>query len=273
MAGDNRESGRPGVPGPWRRRLLGRIRVVVAAAATIGLTATGVGTALAVAHGRQVPEGRYPFGVKLTMPDITRPDGSHYSSACSASLVAPQWIMSAGHCFHDGARHRISGPVRYRVIATVGTADLESGYGIDVDVVEVRQAPTGEDVALAELERPVEGIEPIALSTDAPRVGDRVRLAGWGWTGEGEQAPSTTLRTGTFTITSVTAGTVGVVGLRPAADTSACVYDSGAPYFAPTWHGPELVSVESQGPTCPHVTEEITARVDTLADWARQTIS
>jgi secreted trypsin-like serine protease len=257
---------------PRRRRLLGRIRVTIAAAGVIGMTVTGAGTALAVAHGRQVPEGRYRFAVKLTMPDITRPDGSHDSSACSAALVAPQWIVSAGHCFHDGARNPISGPVRYRVVATLGTADLESGRGVDVDVVEVRQAPIG-DVAVAKLAHPVEGIEPLAVSTHAPQVGDKVHIAGWGWTGVGERAPSVTLQTGTFTVSSVTDDTTGVVGLRPEPDTSACVYDSGAPYFVRRRPGPQLVSVESTGPTCPHHEEETTARVDTLADWVKLTIS
>jgi len=42
--------------------------------------------------------------------------------------------------------------VRYRVVATVGTADLDSGNGTDVDVV--RQEPTGADVVLAKVEHP-----------------------------------------------------------------------------------------------------------------------
>lgn len=257
---------------PAPRGLLGRIRVTVAAAGVIGMTVTGVGTAMAVSHGQRVPEGRFRFAVKLTMPDITREDGSHGSSACSAALVAPQWIVSAGHCFHDGAHNPISGPVRYRVVATLGTADVASGRGVDVDVVEVRQAPTG-DVALAKLAHPVRWIKPLALSTDTPQVGDKVHIAGWGWTGVGERVPSDRLYTGTFTITSVAADTAGVVGLRPDADTSACVYDSGAPYFVLSRRGPRLVSVESTGPTCPHHEEETTARVDTLVDWVKLTVS
>ena len=245
---------------------------MVAAVAAVGLTGAGAGAALAIAHGEPVPEGTYRFAVKLTMPDITRPDGTHYSSACSAALVAPDWIISAGHCFHDGARNRISGPVRYRVVATVGTADLTSGRGIDVDVVSVTQAPTGGDVALARLERPVAGVEPLAVSSTAPGIGDELHLVGWGWTGVGPKVASTTLQTGTFTVSSVTAGIAGVVGLRPQADTSACVYDSGAPYVTLADGGPRLVSVESDGPACPHSATETTARVDGLAGWIHDTI-
>lgn len=234
------------------------------------LTAAGAGAAVAVANGERVPEGTYRFAVELTMPDITRPDGTHYASACSAALVAPQWIVTAGHCLHDGAGNRVSGPVRYRVIATLGTADLDSGNGLEVDVVDARQAPSGADVALARLDHPVDDVPTLPIATTTPRAGDQLRIAGWGWTGTGTATPSRTLQTGTFTVTSVTDGTTGVVGLAPDTHTSACVYDSGAPYFAVTDQGEQLVSVESTGPTCPHDQEETTARVDVLTDWVKQ---
>jgi hypothetical protein len=32
-----------------------------------------------------------------------------------------------------------------------------------------------------------------------------------------------------------------------------------------------LVSVESDGPACPHSEDETTARVDRIADWVNQT--
>jgi secreted trypsin-like serine protease len=244
----------------------------VAALGLVGTAVAGIGGAAAVAHGEQVPEGRFRFAVRLTMPDITRPDGSHYASACSAALVAPQWIVSAGHCFHDGARNRVSGPVRYQVIATLGTADLDSGHGIDVEIVEAQQSPTGSDVALGRLVHPVWGIPTIAVSGRAPQVGETVHIAGWGWTGVGQVAPSRILQTGGFTVRSVSDGVTGVVGLRPQADTSACVYDSGAPYFAVSHRAVRLVSVESEGPTCPHDQEETTARVDTLRSWVQETV-
>ncbi|WP_446210445.1 hypothetical protein [Micromonospora sp. IBSANI012] len=62
------------------------------------------------------------------------------------------------------------------------------------------------------------------------------------------------------------------VGYAPAADTSACLWDSGAPYFRENADGTQtLVSIESDGPACPHSQGETTQRVDRLADWIRQT--
>ena len=40
-----------------------------------------------------------------------------------------------------------------------------------------------------------------------------------------------------------------------------------APYFVPVGKGGRLVSIESDGPDCPHDQAETTARVDVVADW------
>src|SRR2546429_9854076 len=100
----------------------------VVAVAAVGFTMAA--PANAIANGNPVPEGRYRFSVKLTMTDIPRPDGSHYNSACSAALIADRWIITAGHCFHDAFRNRVSGLVPYATTATVGRADI-AGTGGD----------------------------------------------------------------------------------------------------------------------------------------------
>jgi hypothetical protein len=76
-----------------------------------------------------------------------------------------------------------------------------------------------------------------------------------------------------FTISSLTTTTLGVQGYLPAADTSACLYDSGAPYFREAPGGEDtLVSIESTGPACPHSSEETTARIDNIAWWIHHQI-
>jgi secreted trypsin-like serine protease len=242
--------------------------VLAALAAVLG----GAPDARAVAHGTPVPEGQYLFAAKLTMTNIPRPDGSHYDSACSAALIAPRWIITAGHCFHDVNRVRVSGPTPYATTATVGRTDLSDTTGEVVAVVWVEQSPTGADFALGELAQPVLDVAPLALSTQPPAVGDVLRLTGWGATSSANPVPATHLRTGQVQVSSVAAGTVGVHGYAPSADTSACLYDSGAPYFAEQ-PVPRLVSVESTGPDCPHPLEETTARTDNQYLWITQQIS
>ncbi|MDT4917792.1 MAG: hypothetical protein QOH89_2492, partial [Pseudonocardiales bacterium] len=79
---------------------------------------------------------------------------------------------------------------------------------------------------------------------------------------------------GQVKIKQVKASTVSVVGYAPYTNTSACLYDSGAPYFTtPSAGQPLLVSVESDGPNCPHTTAETTSRVDILVAWIRSVVT
>jgi secreted trypsin-like serine protease len=244
---------------------------VMVAAATLAATVPGADPAGAVAHGEVVPEGRYRFAVRLTMTGVPALGG--LGTWCSGALVARSWIITAGHCFVDPQGRPVSGPVPYPTTATIGTNQVTaaSGHRAIVAVTEVQQAP-GTDIALGRLARPVGGIDPIALATTAPEPGALVRLVGWGATDSLIPFPSRRLRTGVVEITSVSATTVGVRGHSPAPDTSACLYDSGAPYFTEHAGGALLVAVESDGPPCPHDQEETTARVDTVAGWIRKVI-
>jgi secreted trypsin-like serine protease len=228
----------------------------------------------AVADGRDVPDGRYRFAAALSMPKITRPDGSTYASACSGALIAPAWVITAGHCLHDGARNRISGPPRYQVVVTVGRATLSGTGGATREVVEVRQSPVN-DVAVVRLDRPVYGIAPIRLARRAPVAGEVLRLTGWG-SRDAEADLShrpDRLQTGLVQVSSFTGTEVLVHGLAPHPTTSACPYDSGAPYFRGGNVRPVLVSTEVTGPDCPHDQDETTARIDPIADWISAQIS
>src|SRR4051812_20263508 len=248
------------------RRRSGLFSLLVAA--ILGLLAVGAGPAGAVADGTPASPGQYPFAVRLAMTGIPRPDGTSYASACSAALIAPAWILTAGHCFHDANRIRLSGPVPYPTTATLNTVDLSRSPGETRAVVAVRQSASA-DVALAQLDRPVTDVRPVALATGRPSAGQLLTIAGWGATSS-SGPPSTRLVTGVVRITGVTPGTVLVPGSSPARDTSACPYDSGAPYLRlPAGQPPRLVSVESTGPACPHTQNETTARVDPLVPWIR----
>lgn len=251
-------------------RLIGAAFVAaVTSAAIVGST----GTANAIANGTPVPDGQYSFSAKLTMTGIPNPDGTKRDSACSGALIAPQWIVTAGHCFHDVNGNRVSGPTPYATTATVGRTDLSSASGHVVDVVEVRQAPVG-DVALGRLAGPVTDVTPLPLAAAAPKAGAILRMTGWGATSSVNPVPVTHLMTGQVKVKRVNGTSVLVVGYAPAPDTSACLWDSGAPYFSESSGGTAaLVSVESDGPACPHSQEETTTRIDRNAEWIRQTIA
>jgi secreted trypsin-like serine protease len=247
------------------RRLVARAATVLVAVGTTA--AIAMTPAVAVAHGTAAAPGQFPFAVKLTMTAIPRANGTTYNSGCSAALISRTWIMTAGHCFHDVRGVRVSGATPYRTTATLNTANTGTNPGETRDVVEVRQAPNGADIALARLSAPVTDVAPLALNTQRPAPGQVLTIAGWGATSSVAPQPSPQLYSGQVRITSVASTTVLVTGYAPARDTSACLYDSGAPYIASS--PPRLVSVESTGPNCPHTQNETTVRVDPLVPWMR----
>lgn len=254
------------------RRILAGRRGVAALVAGAALALSTSGTGLAVSNGAPAQADQYTFAVKLTTTDIPRADGSHYDSACSATLIAPSWIITAGHCFHDVNRNPVSGPVPYATTATIGRTDDGDTGGHVVAVVEVVQSPSN-DIALARLASPVYDVAPLDLGPVQPGVGQILRIAGWGSLTSANPVPATHLQTGQVQIASVADATLGVVGYAPLSTTSACPYDSGAPYFfEPAYGRPVLVAVESDGPNCPHNTEETTSRVDTALPWIIGTI-
>jgi hypothetical protein len=89
-------------------------RVLTTLGVLLAVAVPGMAPAGAVAHGTAAAPGQFAFAVKLTMTGIPRTDGTTYDSACSAALISRTWIMTAGHCFHDAAGRRVSGPVPQR---------------------------------------------------------------------------------------------------------------------------------------------------------------
>ncbi|MDX3191156.1 trypsin-like serine protease [Streptomyces sp. MN03-5084-2B] len=236
-----------------------RLRALLAAAV---LTVSTAPAAWAVAHGSDVPPGQYGFVAKLAMTKIPRPDGSTYSSYCTGALVAPAWVLTTGHCFHDANRNRVSGKVPYPTTVTLGLTDEATESGVARKATEVLQAEAN-DVALIRLDSPVTTVPPLEVSREVPKVGQQLTLAGWGSLTAANPKPATRLQQGTVAVAKVDPTTVGVRGAAPEITTSACTYDSGAPYFT----GNELVSVEATGPDCPHAGIETTSRADVIADW------
>lgn len=259
-------------PPPARSRATRLWTAVLVVTALFGFGALGTGIANAIANGEPVPEGEHRFSVKLTMTGIPTPDGGRRDSACSGALIARDWVITAGHCFRDENGNRVDRPVADLTTATVGRADLNGDNGQVAEVVAVRQSATN-DIALAQLDEPILGIRPLRLASAPPELGDVLRLTGYGATGSTDPVPSDILQTGQVTVESVETSTIGVTGFAPEPDTSACAFDSGAPYFVEReGRSPLLVSIENDGPSCPHDQVETTARVDNIRSWIRSVI-
>lgn len=251
-----------------RKSLAARLAALVVGSATAVLV--GVSPAHAIADGTPATPGQYPFAVKFTMTHIPKPDGTYYNSACSGALIAPRFILTAGHCFHDVNRVRVSGPPLYQTTATVNTVNLSDNPGETRTVIDVQQSPVN-DIALVELDSPITDVTPLVVSPLPPQDGEQLEMAGFGATSDVNAVPGTVLNTGEVAVGEVDQYTIGVHGVAPSSYTSSCLYDSGMPYFVPVGTKTGLlVSVESTGPSCPHDQLETTARADVVYGWIFQ---
>lgn len=222
----------------------------------------------AIANGEDAVPGRYGFAVKLTMTGIPKLNGGRRDSSCTGALIAPRWVITAGHCFKNAKGTHVSRPVARLTTVTAGRTDLTAGGGREAKVIAVRQSPTT-DVALAKLDKPISDIAPAQLSRKAPKIGTVVRLAGFGRTVDDDPSSVVThMQTGQFKIASLSRDYVGMTGKAPSRNTSPCSQDSGGPYFTQRADGTAvLISVVSRGPSCPHSKVDQSGRVDTIIGW------
>ncbi|GAA2555334.1 trypsin-like serine protease [Winogradskya consettensis] len=248
-------------------------RVAVGAAIILGVVAGAPGPARAIAHGEDAAAGHYGFSVRLSMTGLPAADHGSRDSSCSGALIAPRWVITAGHCFRDAEGKRVGRTVAERTTATIGRTALTDHTGHEIDVVAVHQSKTA-DVSLVELDEAVTDVEPLRIATTPAAPDETVRLTGWGLTSYDEGDAVDRLQTGEFVVTGLGEATVSVAGRAPRADTSACPHDSGGPYFRTRADGvPELVAVVSRGPACPHTGDDVAARADNLTGWVSDTMA
>jgi secreted trypsin-like serine protease len=243
-----------------------RRRILPALAALAVLPAP----AQAVVGGKDVPPGRYPFVASVDIGG---------GASCTGDLIAPTWVLTAGHCAAVTGAFGVPVPATlppsaYRV--TLGTVNADHSGGETIAVKSVHADPdyfvangTGHDVSLLELVRPAT-VAPVQIASrlDHPRwaAGRKLTIAGFGLTSENGSEPAVMQeaevpRVSDTECSAAYSDTTPVAGDAFDPETALCAGyaqggvdtcegDSGGPLLTTFADGARLVGATSYGEGC-----------------------
>jgi hypothetical protein len=106
---------------------------------------------------------------------------SDRGSFCSASVIAPDLLLTAGHCVRKGANYRLLTYTGGKpVLAQLGRVVIHPQF--DAKAYDTRHFLI--DLALVKLDGPLSGYEPLPLAAEAGVAGQSYRIAGFGLTAQ-----------------------------------------------------------------------------------------
>eukprot|EP00727_Mastigamoeba_balamuthi_P014789 m51a1_g9936 putative peptidase c14 (4927) ;mRNA; r:73913-115619 len=128
---------------------------------------------------------KYPW-----MSALMSQDGDYYDLLCGASLLAPTWVLTAGHCI-DGGRAALvpvfspGGVVASSTLTpmNIKTAKKSTASAVFVHPDFDLDITMGSDVALIKLATPITGVEAVTLAASDypdPAAETKVWSVGWG---------------------------------------------------------------------------------------------
>ncbi|KAM4847907.1 suppressor of tumorigenicity 14 protein [Urocitellus parryii] len=142
-----------------------------------------------VVGGTNADQGEWPWQVSL--------HSQGQGHVCGASLISPNWLVSAAHCFMDDRDFRYSDPTLWTAFLGLHDQSKRSDSGVqEHQLKRIITHPAFNDftfdydIALLELKKPAEYssvVRPICLpdTSHVFPVGKAIWVTGWGHTQEG----------------------------------------------------------------------------------------
>jgi secreted trypsin-like serine protease len=254
-------------------------KIFVACVASLACLACTAAPSQAIVGGHEA--GPYPAVAEVTIAD---------AFLCTGTLIAPDWVLTAGHCGSITGGAGVASPAAWPAAAIdVRLGGHTSGSGEQVPVQQVVVEPSylatsGYDISLIHLSRnstqaPVKVAGAAERSLWSPDTMETI--VGWGTTSEGGDLPDT-LQEAQVPVTTdaYCAGaysdfdaTTMVCAGFPQGGVDTCQGDSGGPLFGHTATGElKVVGATSYGEGCARPGKPgVYARVadDALREWIR----
>lgn len=184
--------------------------------ASIALAALSAAPARAIVGGAETPAG----GAVMVL--------SSNGGVCTAVVLAPDTVLTAGHCAAGGSEHR----VHFRdeagrpVLVEVAARAVHPGY--DAGAAAGRRRSI--DLALLRTATPLPPrFTPVTLSATMPRAGESLTLSGYGASKVGDPRSTGTHRSVAMPVVEPHGPSRILVWLRADARAGGCQGDSGGP--------------------------------------------
>lgn len=214
----------------------------------------------AIAGGQEAAIGQFPFSVR--------------TNGCGGSLIAPQWVLSAAHCF-TGNYNASNNTLGFIYDVNVGGHYDNGRDGEQFQVVNAYMAPkvggVDIDIMLLKLNRPVhfsDRVQPIAYNNDrAFATSGTATLMGWGAVCEG--CPQSQVLRYYQTGIDRREGTEIRLGSTANTQNGICATDSGSAAVKRNNNGRYILLGPHSNSTCVNELSWV-ADVSLVADWIYQ---